>query len=100
MKDLNAKQIIAKLMPVLVLGQKYMKFIFFIFFMGLCAFLIYQINQFASVNPSESDVTDKLKTVTRPHIDQASIDQIQKLQDQNVQVQSIVQQARDNPFSE
>lgn len=98
MKDLN--KIVTKLSPVLSLAQRYFRFIFFVFFIGLCAFLVFQINQFISVQPSESDVTDKLQTITRPHIDKAAADQIQKLQDQNVQVQSIIQQARENPFSE
>lgn len=98
--NFDYKKLPEKLQPLLAAVQTYIKFIFFVFASLLGAFLIFQINHFASVEPSEDEVSEKLQTVQRPHIDENSLQKIQQLQDQNVQVQSLFEQTRDNPFSE
>jgi len=98
MKDLRSLS--QKLAPLVAFARKYLLFTFFIFLLLVCAFLVFQINKFASVEPSEDAVTSKLQDISRPHIDQSAITKIQQLQDQNVQVKTLFQQARDNPFSE
>lgn len=98
MNDL--KKILKKLEPAINFARRYMRFIFLIFLILLCSFLVYQINHFISVTPSDDEVSAKLQTITRPHIDQSAIFKIQELRDQNVQVQSLFDHARDNPFSE
>lgn len=98
MNDLS--KYLKKLVPAAIFVQRYSRFMFFIFLAGLCGFLVFQINRFASVSPSDTDVSDKLQTISRPHVDEAALTKIQQLQDQNVQVQKVIQEARDNPFSE
>lgn len=97
-KDL--KKLLDKIMPILMLGKKYMRFMFFLFLALLVGFLLLQIRNYTQTEPNDDAVTEKLKTVQRPHIDADALAKIQQLQDQNVQVQSLFQQARDNPFSE
>jgi hypothetical protein len=41
-----------------------------------------------------------LNTVQRPQIDERTVDRIQQLEDRNVEIRSLFEQARDNPFSE
>lgn len=94
------KKLPEKLQPLMAVGQTYVKFIFFVFVSLLAAFLIFQINHFSGVEPSEDEVSEKLQTIQRPHIDENSLQKIQQLQDQNVQVQSLFEQTRENPFSE
>lgn len=96
----DLEKYIKKLLPVAGFIQKYSRFLFFLLLAGICGFLIFRINSLAGVTPSESDITDRLQTVTRPRIDESALQKIQELQDQNVQVQSLIQDARDNPFSE
>lgn len=98
--ELSIKGLKQSLEPTLALTQKYIRFLYFIFFISICIFLVFQINHYAGVEPSDQEINDKLETVQRPHIDQDSIRKIQQLQDQNIEVQSLFQQARDNPFSE
>lgn len=98
--NIELKDLPRKLMPLLDTARKYLKIGYFVFMLLVFSFLVFQINRFASVEPNEDQVDEKLQTVQRPHIDQSSIDKIQQLQDQNVQVQSLFQDARDNPFSE
>lgn len=63
-------------------------------------FLILRTNQLISKEPTSGQVDAQLQTVKRPQLDQSAVNKILQLQDQNVQVQSLFQHARDNPFSE
>ena len=97
---INIKEIPTKLAPFAEKFQKYFKFIFIIFVLLLFGFLIFRINQFNRSEPDQSAIDQRLKSVARPKVDQSLIDKIQQLQDQNVQVQALFKQARDNPFQE
>ncbi|GAC1391198.1 MAG: hypothetical protein NVSMB46_02830 [Candidatus Saccharimonadales bacterium] len=96
----SMKSLTNKIEPIIHFVKKYLVFSFFVILLVIFGLLIYRINSLTRVEPNDSDVTAKLKTVQRPHIDQQTIDKIQQLQDQNIQVQSLFNQARSNPFSE
>lgn len=66
----------------------------------LYGWLVLQINLLNRREPSDEAITERLQTIKRPRIDQATIDKIQKLQDNNVDVKTLFKQARDNPFQE
>lgn len=74
--------------------------IFIIALFGIYSFLVFRINALNAQEPSDDDVTAKLKTVQRPKVDQSVIDKIQQLQDNSVDVRSLFNHARDNPFEE
>ena len=42
----------------------------------------------------------KVKTVKLPKIDENAVKNIEQLEDQNIEVQSLFNEARNNPFSE
>jgi hypothetical protein len=86
--------------PAVRFVKKYKKFLFSMIVLVLIGFLVFRINQLASAEPSEATIDEKLQTVTRPKLDQGVIDRIQQLQDQNVEVQSLFDEARNNPFDE
>jgi hypothetical protein len=98
--DLNSKELISKLSSFLRKLQRYAAFIFIIALLGIYGFLVFRINTLNSREPSDDAVTEKLQTVKRPKIDQSAVDKIQQLQDQHVEVKSLFDQARNNPFSE
>lgn len=89
-----------KLKPLVGYIRTYAVFIFFLIFLGLFGFLVFRINQYARIEPSEDAIQDKLKAVQRPKVDQAVLDKIQQLQAQNVEVNSLFDKARSNPFNE
>lgn len=97
---LDLKTIPVKLTPCLNIVRKYIVFAFLIFLICSLSFLIFRINLLTAREPTDDQVNEKLETVTRPKIDEASIKKLQQLQDQNVQVQSLFDQARNNPFDE
>jgi len=61
-------------------------------------FLVIRINSLANAEPS----ADQQVTVTNsvPRIDSKTIDQIQSLENNNTEVHSLFEQARNNPFAE
>lgn len=96
----SLQKLVTTLHPIFQFLQKHVRFIFFIVLLLACSFLLFQINRFANLAPTDDEVTEKLTTVKRPQIDKDSVDKLEALQDQNIQVQSLFQQARNNPFSE
>lgn len=98
--NLEVKDLSAKLTPLLQLAKKYLTFIFIVTVLVVYAFLILFINTLASKQPDEDAVAERLKTVSRPKINEDTLVKIQQLEDQNIQVQTLFQEARDNPFTE
>ncbi len=92
--------ILAKLGPTLVFVKRYLTFGVVIAFLCIYSFLIYRVNNLANREPSEANVTDVLKAIPRPKVDKTVVNKIQQLQAQNVEVKSLFDQARKNPFSE
>ena len=76
----------------------YKIFIFFLVVAVLYGYIIWRINVFSNAPADSSEVATQ-KTA-QPHIDQATVDKIQSLQDNSVNVQSLFDSARDNPFQE
>ncbi|GAC1387670.1 MAG: hypothetical protein NVS1B7_0120 [Candidatus Saccharimonadales bacterium] len=93
-------KLITKLRPATIFVKRYLTFIIVILFLSIYGFLTYKINTFSGREPSDAEVTNVLKTIPRPKVDKATVDKIQQLQDQHVEVKSLFDQARSNPFSE
>ena len=99
-KTLDLKAVPAKLLTFVKKLRRYVVVVFVVVLIGIYSFLVFRINGLTRSEPSDEAVQEKLQTVIRPKIDQSSVDKIQQLQDNSVEVQSLFQQARDNPFQE
>lgn len=97
---LEVKDIPAKLAPFLAKIRRYTVLIFIVSALGAFGFLVYRVGSLLQAEPTEEAITEKLKDVRRPRIDENALQKIQELQDQNITVQSLFKQARDNPFQE
>lgn len=98
--NFELKDIPAKLTPVLLKFKKYLVFIFIITVLIIYVALVLFINTLASQQPNDDAVAEQLNTVTRPRINEDTLDKIKQLEDQNIQVQTLFQDARENPFTE
>lgn len=79
----------------------YKAFLFFLALATLYGFIIWRINVLSNAPPSQSDILSASKQAPiQPHIDPATVSKIQSLQDNSVNVQSLFNQARQNPFQE
>jgi predicted GTPase len=77
---------------------KYYRVILFIFTLVLFSAAIFRINQLTLSEPSSDQVSEKVKTYNRPKIDQATIQKMQSLEQQNVEVKTLYENARSDPF--
>ena len=98
--DIDFKKLPVSFKKTLARIKRFEVITFVVLLVGLYGFLIMQISSSATSEPTQAQVMEELGTVKRLKIDQDSIDKIQQLEDQNVVVQSLFQEARDNPFSE
>jgi hypothetical protein len=76
----------------------YKVFLFFLLVAALYGFIVFRINTFSNTPPSTSEET--AQGAAQPHIDPDTVAKIQSLQDNSVNVQSLFDSARENPFQE
>lgn len=98
--NIEVKDLGEKLIALTGSLKKYLVFIFIMIVLSVYGYLVFYINVLATTEPDEDLVTERLKTVQRPRIDENALNKIKQLEDQNVQVQTLFQEARDNPFVE
>jgi len=72
--------------------------LFFLVVASLYGYIIWRINAFSNTPASQSE--SNAKAVTQPHIDPDTLAKIQNLQDNSVSVQTLFNDARQNPFDE
>lgn len=80
--------------------KRYSTFISIIAMLLIYAFLVVRISMLSQAEPNESAIAEQSNTVKRLKIDQNSINKIEELQDQSIEVKSLFKDARDNPFEE
>ena len=96
--NLNLKDLPAQLSTILAKVGAYKAFIFFLIVAGVYGYIVLRINTLSNIAPNQSEVT--AQRTAQPRINPSTIAKIQSLQDNSVSVQTIFQQARDNPFNE
>jgi predicted negative regulator of RcsB-dependent stress response len=89
----RAGQILEKL-------HRYAVPLFMLFLLAVYGFLSWRIYTLNQVAADESAVTKQLKTAGVPKINEDVLKKIEQLQDNSVEVQTLFDQARSNPFQE
>ena len=79
-------------------ASAYKAFIFFLVVAAFYGFIVWRINVFSNTPASTSE--ENAQSAAQPHIDPATVAKIQSLQDNSVNVQSLFDAARQNPFQE
>ncbi len=98
--NIDLKDLPAKFQDFLHWLKKYTVFICILGVLGIFLFLVWQIHHFASIEPSPTDVTNKVNELNTPKLDQNAVNKILLLEDQNVEVKALFNSARQNPFQE
>lgn len=80
--------------------NKYRAFMFFLIVALLYSFIIWRINVLVVAEPNQSDVKIAEQNNTVPRINDMVVQKILTLKDNSVNVQTLFQEARNNPFSE
>lgn len=94
------KKLTNKLQLLLALLKRYIVIIVIILFGAMYGYLIYTSGQEAARQPSESKVNEQFQGTSRPKLDESIANQLHELETQNIEVKSLFDEARDNPFSE
>lgn len=98
--NIDLKDIPAKIIPVLEKLREYVVFISILAVLGLFGFIVIQVRSVANIEPSQAQVMEKLNELNPPRVDQDAIDKIQQLEDANIEVKTLFEEARDNPFQD
>lgn len=98
--NLDLKTMPTKLRLLMGNLARFRTIIFIVFFAAIYGFLIQRIGSLTSVEPTETQVQEELEITKRPRIDDEAIDKIEQLKAQNIEVQTLFNEARNNPFAE
>ncbi len=80
--------------------RPYVNVFIFLLFAAVYGFIVWQINLLSNPTIDEGQILSEAKTSAGPRIDEETIKQLQTLNDNSVQVQTLFQQGRSNPFQE
>lgn len=97
---MNTENLRTKLQPLFRWVTRYRALLFFIVLSVVYAYIIIRVNTLNNAEPTPSAVAASLKTSNNAHIDPSVVDKIKQLQDNSVNVHSLFDQARQNPFQE
>ncbi len=98
--NLDVKNLPTIALQLLKRVKRFVPLLFILATLFLYGYLVLYINELTQVEADELAVLEELQSTSRPEIDQAAVDKIRQLQDQNVQVETLFEEARENPFSE
>ena len=91
---------IQSIQPVLEFIKRFRFVLFLLFFTGIYVFLITSINMLNSSEPSQTAIDSKLEAVKRLDIDEKAVDKMLQLGEENIEIRSEFNEARENPFGE
>lgn len=80
--------------------KRYRVILFIVFLAVIYGFLIFRINSLGSQQPSNEEVSAQLTRISAPRIDESVVNKIEQLKDNSVQVNTLFNEARQNPFKE
>lgn len=98
--NIDLKDVPAKLLTALRGLKKYTLFICIIAVLGIFVFIVWQIRHYSSVQPTSDQVITKVNELNTPKLDQDAVNKILQLEDENITVEALFNQARQNPFQE
>lgn len=98
--NIDLKTLPTLLLPVLLKLIKYSVVLFLLLLALVYGFLIYKIDVLSNAQPSSADTTAAIGSSTIPRIDPTVVKSLQDLKDNSVNVQTIFNENRDNPFHE
>lgn len=90
----------AKLLPLVKWFQKHYVVVGIVSVLALYSWLVVNINLLNRREPDEDTYTEQLQTIKKPTISQSTIDKLTQLEENNIEIQTLFKQARQNPFQE
>ena len=98
--NFDLKELPGKFKPIFLYLRRNKKFLFFLLLISVYGWLVFRINSLSNIEPTEEAISKELQITPRLRLDENTLEKIQQLQDNSVEVQTLFKQARDNPFQE
>ncbi|MBL8121265.1 hypothetical protein JNM87_00760 [Candidatus Saccharibacteria bacterium] len=99
-QTLDAKIIKKQLRIIMHAVNRYRSIIIFVVITSLYGYIVWRINVLSNAPPSQSDISNAQQSVPRPKISDSTVRKLQSLEDNSVRVQTLFNEARQNPFQE
>ena len=99
-KDISLKDTKEQLAKALAKTGNYIGLVFFLLLGIVYGFVILRINSLNSAEVSPEAIAAQVKSSLSPRIDEETVQKLQSLQDNSVNVQTLFEEARTNPFKE
>lgn len=97
---LSLKDLPAALSETLQRVKRYAVPVFLLIVVAVYGFLVFRINGMQNAQPGSVSSGQKVTPVATPRIDPKLVKQLQQLQDNSVNVKTLFDQARSNPFQD
>jgi hypothetical protein len=98
MKDLNLKSLAQLADKVVKIVRPYALVSFIVLFALVYAFIVLQINSLSTAPVDDNAVTEQVKASPSLRIDSQAAAQLESLKDNSVNVQTLFEEQRTNPF--
>ena len=79
---------------------RYRVLLFFLLLTSIYAYIVWRINVLSSAPPSQADISGAQQSTSQPKISPATVKKLEGLEDNSVRVQTLFNEARQNPFLE
>ncbi len=89
---------IQSLRDVALKEKKYAWLILLIFFVAVYGYIVLQINNFSSAQPTQFQVSSYQKTTTTAPINPVLVKKLESMKNNSVSVQALFNQSRSSPF--
>jgi hypothetical protein len=99
-QNLGLKQSLTQLNAVLPKLRRYSFLGFLVFVLATYGFVVLRIQSLSSTPPSNDAIINQAQSAGVPRIDPTVLRQLQSLHDNSVSVQTLFEEARNNPFQE
>ncbi|MDB5185057.1 MAG: hypothetical protein JWN38_865 [Candidatus Saccharibacteria bacterium] len=99
-KQLDTKKIIASLTTVLQQLSRYKALLFVVMIALVYGYILLTINSLSNRQPSSNQVSAQANPITTARVNENVIKQLKQLEDNNVSVKELFNEARNNPFVE
>jgi hypothetical protein len=97
---LDKTLILQKLAIVITFIKRFRFIIVFTVFSLMYGYVMTQVNAINTKVPTEKQIADKATTAPKTKVDPELVDKITSLEEENVQIKTIFNEARKNPFVE
>lgn len=99
-KQIDINAYLAKIKKFKIIFFRHSGFVAILIILFIYLFTVWRISTLATAEPTNSAENAALATTNIPRVDKNAVNQIQSLEKSNVQIQSLFNSARNNPFQE